>query len=112
MTGGQRERAVGGHTRSRCHPLPPKAAQGRLRQAYGQAVRNPRLVPCEVWNPTAQSEFRKRAQYFRPGTVRRYHACTACPSPAHVLNPFGVHTLCARWRVDWLWLRVNGVGVE
>jgi hypothetical protein len=33
MTGGQRERAVGGHTRSRCHPLPPNVAQGRLRES-------------------------------------------------------------------------------
>jgi hypothetical protein len=33
MTGGQRERAVGRHTGSRCHPLPPNAAQGRLRKS-------------------------------------------------------------------------------
>lgn len=33
MTGGQREGPAGGHAPSHCHPLPPNAAQGRLRKS-------------------------------------------------------------------------------
>ena len=37
MTGGQRKRAAGGHAHSRCRPLPPNAAQGRLRKSLRQS---------------------------------------------------------------------------
>ena len=45
MTGGQRERAVGGHTRSRYHPLPPTAAQCRPRAPKGKPTDKPCKIP-------------------------------------------------------------------